>query len=145
MCGLLADEPQAPLGCEETLRAHRRSEGRSCAAYLDLHDGIFARDFFRKVSRCNVPGQIDRVRVGVEVELRTLIEVNESRMMPSSARQLLRPSRSFSCVGHQRCCEREERWHRGSHLEILELVLICSRSLQCRFEKRVRWPAQGRR
>ena len=34
----------------------------------------------------------------MEVEVRTLIEVKESRMMPSSARQLLRPSRSFSCL-----------------------------------------------
>jgi hypothetical protein len=47
--GLRADEPQALLGCAVTLRAHRRSEGRSCAVCLGLHDGIFAGD---GVSRC---------------------------------------------------------------------------------------------
>ena len=34
-------------------------------------------------------------------------------------------------------------WRGGSHLEILELVLVCSGSLQFSFEKRVKWPAEG--
>ena len=49
VCGLREDESQALLGCATTLQAHHRSEGHSCAAYLGLHDGIFAGD---GVNRC---------------------------------------------------------------------------------------------
>jgi len=51
VCGSRADESRALLGCVATLRAHRRSEGRSCAACLGLHDGISAGDS-SGVSRC---------------------------------------------------------------------------------------------
>jgi hypothetical protein len=40
----------------------------------------------------------DKKRVDKRESRRTLMEVKESRMTLSSARQLLRPSRSFSCT-----------------------------------------------
>jgi len=50
------------------------------------------------------------------------MEVKESRMIPSNARQLLRPSRSFSFTDGQR---RVGNVGDVMYLEVLELMLIC--------------------
>jgi hypothetical protein len=103
-CGWRADVPRALRGRAAIPRARRQSVGRSCVACPGRPCGISAEKENRKGRRCGSAiaggkGKGGEVSSG---EWRTLMEVKESWMMPSNARQLLRPSWSFSCADGQR-------------------------------------------
>ena len=103
--GWRVDAPRALRGRATIPRARRRSVGRSCVACPGRPCGISAEKEKGNGRRCG--SAITRGKGnGSEVssgEWRTLMEVKESWMMPSNARQLLRPSWSFSCAdGQQR-------------------------------------------